>query len=89
LRFGTPFRDADCETEEFMDGKLAQLVEIEGYSSRDEMLRAVLSDSVSPGICIRKGCSYTCEVEPDQDAGWCEACGGQSVQSALILARVI
>jgi hypothetical protein len=88
-RFGTPFRDADCEAEEIMDGKLAQLIEIEGYSSLDDILTAALSDSVAPGICIREGCSYTCEVEPDQDAGWCEACGRQSVRSALVLACVI
>lgn len=72
-----------------MDGKLTQLIESEGYASLEEMLNVVASDSVAPGICVRQGCSYTCEVEPDQDAGWCEACGGQSVRSALVLAGVI
>ena len=72
-----------------MDGKLAQLIESEGYSSLDDMLAVVASDSVAPGICIRQGCSYTCEVEPDQDAGWCEACSRQSVRSALVLAGII
>jgi hypothetical protein len=72
-----------------MDGKLAQLIEIEGYSSLDDMLTAVVSDSVASGICVRGECSYTCDVEPDQDAGWCEACGRQSVRSALVLAGII
>ena len=72
-----------------MHAKLAQLVEIEGYPSFDEMLPAIVSDCVCPGICIREGCSYTCEVEPDQDAGFCESCGRQTVQSALILAGII
>ena len=88
-RFGTPLRGADSEAEEVMDGKLAQVIEIEGYSSLDDMLTAVASDSVAPGICVREGCSYTCEAEPDQNAGWCEECGGQSVCSALVLAGVI
>ena len=72
-----------------MDGKLAQLIEIEGFASLDDMLATVVSDSVAPGIFVREGCSYTCDVEPDQDAGWCEACGRQSVRSALVLAGVI
>src|ERR1700722_9814295 len=57
-RFGTPFRDADCEAEEIMDGKLAQLIEIGGYASLEDLLTAVVSDSVAPGICVREGCSY-------------------------------
>jgi hypothetical protein len=72
-----------------MHAKLAQLVEIEGYPSLDDMLAAIVSESVCPGICVRDGCSYTCEVEPDQDAGFCESCGRQSVKSALILAGII
>ena len=72
-----------------MDGKLAQLIESEGYASLEDLLTAVVADSVAPGICVREGCSYTCDVEPDQDAGWCEACGRQSVRSALVLAGII
>ena len=72
-----------------MDGKLAQLIESEGYASLEDLLTSVVSDSVAPGICVREGCSYTCEVEPDQDASWCEVCGRQSVRSALVLAAVV
>ena len=72
-----------------MDGKLTQLIESEGYASLENLLAAVVSDSVAPGICVREGCSYTCEVEPDQDAGWCEGCGRQSVRSAHVLAGII
>ena len=61
-----------------MDGKLAQLIEIEGYASLDDMLTAVASDSIAPGICIREGCSYSCDVEPDQDAGCRERAAGQA-----------
>ena len=69
--------------------KLAQLAEIEGFSSTDELIEAVVYDSVSPGICGRPGCDYSCEVEPDQDRGWCETCRTQTVQSALVLAELI
>jgi hypothetical protein len=38
---------------------------------------------------MTEGCSYTCEMEPDQDRGWCEECRSNAVKSALILAGVI
>ena len=69
--------------------KLTQLVEIEGFASVEELLEACVHDSVSPGICTRDGCDYTCEVEPDQTQGWCEECKAPSVQSALVLAELI
>ena len=69
--------------------KLGKLAEIEGFSSTDELIQATVHDSVSPGICVRLDCEYSCEVEPDQDRGWCETCRAQTVQSALILAELI
>jgi hypothetical protein len=69
--------------------KLRKLAGIEGFASVHAMLEASVSDCVSPGICCRAGCDYTTEVEPDQDRGWCEACGAPGVQSALILAQLI
>ena len=53
--------------------KLEKLLEIEGYATLEELLEAVLSDAVSPAICMNEGCHFTCEMEPDQDAGFCEA----------------
>jgi len=69
--------------------KLEQLIEIEGFKSEEALLAAVITDSVSPAICMNDGCDYTAEMEPDQDRGWCEACGTNSVASALILAGII
>jgi len=69
--------------------KLAKLIEIEGYSSIEELVQAVLSDSVSPAICMNEGCDFTCEMEPDQDAGYCEECHTNSMHSALVLAELI
>ena len=69
--------------------KLDQLVEYEGFASLDELLSAVVADSVSPAICLNEGCDYTTEMEPDQGAGYCEECGTNTVASALVLAGVI
>ena len=69
--------------------KLTALVEAEGYNNLEHLLQDVITDSVCPAICVNTGCSYVCEMEPDQDRGWCEACGSNTVQSALILAELI
>jgi hypothetical protein len=69
--------------------KLTKLIAIEGYDSIEELAEAVLSDAVSPAICVNEDCDFTCEMEPDQDAGYCEECHTNSMQSALILAGLI
>ena len=69
--------------------KLEKLADIEGFETTDDLLASAITDSVCPGICINENCSFTCEIEPDQDAGWCEECHGNSVKSALVLARLI
>jgi hypothetical protein len=69
--------------------KLATLMKIEGYDSIEELAQTILSDSVSPAICMNEGCDFTCEMEPEQDAGYCEECRTNSMQSALILAGLI
>jgi hypothetical protein len=69
--------------------KLQELVESEGYPNFEALLQACIADSVSPGICTKPDCNHTTEIEPDQRRGYCEACGGQTVQSALVLANII
>lgn len=66
---------------------LSKLVEEEGFPSLDDLLQASVLDSISPAICIT--CGATAEMEPDQDRGYCESCGGNAVKSALILAGLI
>ena len=51
-------------SQEIRRAKLAKLVEIEGRSSLDSLLEAVITDSVSPAICVNEGCSYSCEMPP-------------------------
>jgi len=69
--------------------KLAKLLEIEGYDTIEALFAEVLSDAVSPAICTQVGCDYTTEMEPDQDAGYCEVCGTQTVVAAPVLADLI
>jgi hypothetical protein len=54
----------------------------EGYDSIEELIAAVFSDSVSPAICVNEGCDFTCEMEPDQDAGYCEECHTNTMVAA-------
>lgn len=67
--------------------KLRELCEAEGFDSIEAMLEASVFDSVSPAICIV--CGFTAEMEPDQDRGYCEGCGANTVVSALVLAGLI
>jgi hypothetical protein len=69
--------------------KLAKLLEIEGYDSVETLMEAVFSDSVSPAICMNEDCDFTCEMEPDQDAGHCEECCTNSMVAAPVLAGLI
>ena len=69
--------------------KLAKLIEIEGFDNIIELMEAVLSDSVSPAICMNEGCDFTCEMEPDQDAGYCEECHTNTMKAAPVLAAII
>jgi hypothetical protein len=69
--------------------KLMKLCDIEGFDSLDDLLQAAVTDSVCPAICMTEGCDYTTEMEPDQDRGFYEVCGGQTVTSALVLAGLI
>ena len=80
---------ANSPAAEKRQAKLDRLVEIEGYDSLDDLLPAVIADSVCPAICMNDECDYTAEMEPDQDRGWCEACGTNTVASALVLAGII
>jgi len=69
--------------------KLRQLAESEGYSSISAFLEACVTDSVCMGICMNDGCDYTTDVEPDQDAGYCEVCSTGTVKAGLVLAGLI
>jgi hypothetical protein len=69
--------------------KLMKLCEAEGFESLDGLLTACSADSVCPAICMTEGCDHVAEMEPDQDEGHCEACGGNTLVSALVLAGLV
>jgi hypothetical protein len=71
------------------EAKLRKLLEIEGYDSLEVLMEAVFGDSVSPAICMNEGCDFTCEMEPDQDAGWCDECHTNTMTAAPVLAGLI
>jgi hypothetical protein len=68
--------------------KLMKLCEVEGLST-EKLFAAALMDVVCPAICMTEGCDHTAEMEPDQREGYCEACGGQTMVSGLVLAGLI
>lgn len=69
--------------------KLMKLCEVEGVESLDDLLAMSIADSVCPAICMTEGCDYTTAMEPDQEEGYREACGGNTVVSVLVLAGLI
>ena len=69
--------------------KLMRLCEIEGFENVEGVLFLSITDSVCPAICMTEGCDFTTEMEPYQEKGYCEMCGGNTVVSVLILAGLI
>ena len=74
-----------------MASKLDTLLEIEGFSSFEELYEdAEYGMRVGvPAICSNEGCDYTQDMEPDQDAGWCEECQANTLKSAYVLMGII
>lgn len=69
--------------------KLMKLCDSAGFANLEDLLGALLNDSLCPAICMTEGCDHTDELEPDQDAGYCDACGGNTMVSALVLAGLV
>lgn len=69
--------------------KLMKLCDHEGFKCLEDLLKVAATDSLCPAICMTEGCDYTTEMESDQDEGYCEECGGNTVTSALVLAGFI
>lgn len=69
--------------------KLMKLCEAEGLANIDHLLTLAVSDSICPAICMTEGCDHIAPMESDQEEGYCEACGGSTMVSALVLAGLI
>jgi hypothetical protein len=69
--------------------KVNDLCQEYGFDSSLEMAEEFFNEGTVPGICMNPGCSATYEYEPDQDKGWCEECGTNSVKSLFVLMGII
>ena len=69
--------------------KLDQLASDFGFDDPLDLIEAYVCDGLMPAICMTRGCDYSTEMEPDQDQGWCECCGANTMKSAAILMGVI
>lgn len=69
--------------------KLQQLARDWGYETPEALVEHYIFDGVMPAICMNPGCGYSTEMEPDQDHGWCESCGTNTLKAASILLGVI
>ena len=73
----------------FTHPKLVALAETEGHAEVADFLEDHALDSVVPAICMAPDCDHTADLEPDQRAGFCEACGRPSMKSGLVIAGMI
>ena len=69
--------------------KLVRLAEAEGYADVTDFLEDHALDDVVPAICMAPDCDHTADLEQDQRAGFCEACGRASMKSGLVIAGMI
>lgn len=69
--------------------KLMKVCEAEGLATADDLIALAAADSVCPAICMTEGCDHIASLEPDQEEGYCEACGGNTMVSVLVLAGFI
>lgn len=69
--------------------KLKNLVEVGGFADELALISESLLDAVCLAICMNPECSYTEDLEPDQEEGWCPECSANSMKSGLVLAGII
>jgi hypothetical protein len=69
--------------------KLMKLFDAYGFKSVDDLAPLSVADSLCPAICMTEGCEFMTEMESDQDEGYCEVCGGNTVTSVLVLTGLI
>lgn len=78
---------AEREISRVRGSLLKKLCEEEGCTI-EEVIESCTIDSINPGMCSHCG-AYVSSVEPDCYDGYCEACGRNTVESALVLAGIL
>jgi hypothetical protein len=69
--------------------KLIKVCEAEGFATIDDLVALTVADSMCPAICMTEGCDYVAPMESDQEEGYCENCGSNTMVSVLVLAELI
>lgn len=69
--------------------KLKKIIAIGGFADELALISESLLGAVCPAICMNPECSYTEDLEPDQQEGWCPECRTNTMKSGLILAEII
>ena len=69
--------------------KLMKVCEAEGFATIEDLVTLSVSDSICPAICMTEGCDHIAPLETDQEEGYCEKCGGNTMVSVLVLAELI
>ncbi len=69
--------------------KLVKVCEAEGFATVGDLIALSVADSVCPAICMTEGCDHIAPMESDQEEGYCEVCGGNTLVSVLVLADLI
>lgn len=54
--------------------KLQKLLVVGGFADGLAFMQAALTDAVCMAICMNPDCSYTEDLEKDQQEGWCPEC---------------
>ena len=69
--------------------KLVKVCGAEGFVTVDDLIALSVADSVCPAICMTEGCDHVAPMESDQEEGYCEHCGGNTMVSVLVLTGLI
>jgi len=66
--------------------KLLKLCESLGFRTLDQLEPFAVADGPCPAICMTEECDKTCKTDKHEANGYCDACGGKTVVSAVVLA---
>lgn len=63
--------------------------EAEGFATIDDLFVLLVTDNLCPAICMTEGCDHIERLESDQEEGYCERCGGNTMVSVRVLAGLM
>lgn len=69
--------------------KIKQITDAYCVPDALDLAEEYIADGICPSVCMNPTCDFITDMEPDQDAGYCEECGTNSVKSLMILLGVI